>query len=220
MGDGWDWFIVAGLGLLVGVSELMTRYRQSPFRALTTLPSGLYLAVNVIASLAALALVRIFDWDFGGTGDDQIRATQVLVAGFGAILFFRTSFFTVRAGGQDIGIGPSNVLRAVLAAADSQVDRIFAEQRAKKVTAIMKDVDYAKAVIALPTYTLALFQNLSRDDQDALGEEVRELIANAEMDADVKLLTLGLALMTRCGTDVVDEAVKSLGDKIKKAPVA
>ena len=68
MGDGWDWFIVGGLGLLVGVSELMTRYRAAPARALSTLPSGLYLAVNVVASIAALGLVRIFDWTFGASG--------------------------------------------------------------------------------------------------------------------------------------------------------
>lgn len=208
-----DWIIVLLLGGLVGSGELVSRYRDEPLRALLTGPAIFYIAVNMAASLGALALSRLFGWTFGGSGA-TIRWTQVLVAGFGAMALFRSSLFTVRAGDKDVAVGPASFLQIILDAADSAVDRVRAEQRSSAVVRIMAGVAYAKAHVALPAYCLALMQNLSAEDQAAFARQIAALDA-ATMDDTIKVLTLGLAIMNVMGDEVLQAAVKGLGARIK-----
>jgi len=76
---------------------MVSRYRDAPQAALYTRPALVYIALNVAASVLALALIRGYSWTFNATGASQ-RWTQILVAGVGAMALFRTSFFVVRAG--------------------------------------------------------------------------------------------------------------------------
>lgn len=47
---GWlDWFAVAALGSLVGGSELVSRYRDAPEKALRTVPAMFYIVINMAA---------------------------------------------------------------------------------------------------------------------------------------------------------------------------
>ena len=122
----WFYVLVGALGAAVAIGELVSHYRDAPMRALATFPALLYIGINAGASLGALALIRAFDWKFGMNGtssDADVRWTQTLVAGFGALAFFRSSLFIANIGGQDIGIGPSAFLQSVLDAADRGVDR-------------------------------------------------------------------------------------------------
>lgn len=107
-----DFAAVAILGALVGGGELVSRYRDAPARALYNWPAAIYVALNIAASVAALELIRIYDWKFGVTaGGEALRWTRVAVAGVGAMGLFRTSLFTVHAGDRDIGVGPSSFLQ-------------------------------------------------------------------------------------------------------------
>src|SRR5260370_39641123 len=112
MNTSWlDYAIVAVLGALVGGGELISRYRDAPARALYNWPAFIYIALNVAASLAALALIHIYHWTFGVSGGDTaVRWGQVGVAGTGAMALFWTSLFTVHAGDRDIGVGASTFL--------------------------------------------------------------------------------------------------------------
>jgi hypothetical protein len=83
---------------------------------------------------------------------------------------FRSSLFTVRAGNQDIAIGPSLFVQTMLAAVDRSVDRLRAQSRAPEVGTIMKGVSYAKAK-ALPAYCLQLMQNVPQSEQEKLGAD-------------------------------------------------
>jgi hypothetical protein len=218
--NNWpDYVAVALLGVLVGAGELVSRYRDEPTRALLAragglVPATLYVAINALAALAALKLIHVFGWNFGG---DETRAstryTQVLVAGFGAMALFRSSLFTLRVGGQDVGVGPSSVLQVVLDAADRAVDRRRARGRSSEVSQTMKNVSFQRASEALPSYCLALMQNLSPEDQAELGTQVRAL-QSSTMDDQMKALLLGLALLNFVGMDVLESAVTALGDKI------
>jgi hypothetical protein len=151
-----DWAIVGLIGATVGIGELVSRYRDEPFATIRTPPSIFYLAVNGAASLAALALIRVFDWKFGATSEDTIRWIQVSVAGFGAMALFRSSLFNVRVGNQDVALGPSTFLSIILDAADREVDRVRARSRARSVDRTMRGVAFTSAHTALPTYCLAL----------------------------------------------------------------
>ncbi len=213
-----DWIAVALLGALVGVSELVSRYRDAPFRALTTLPAAIYLAVNASAALAALALLRAFGWTFGlpeTSSSGDLHLIQVLVAGFGAMALFRSSLFNVRIVDQDVAVGPSAFLFVVLSAADAAVDRCRAKARAKTVSRVMSAVSFEKSHRAIPTLCLALMQNLSTEEQEQFGNQVTLLREDAVMEDEVKALALGLTVMNMMGPDVLEEVVDTLGARIK-----
>lgn len=211
-----DFLVVIAIGGLVGVGELVARYRDSPGRALLAPSAWLYIAVNAASSAAALGLILAFGWTFGQTGE-AARWIQVLVAGFGSMALFRSSLFMIRIGDQDVGVGPSSFLQVVLNAADSGVDRSRAEYRADLTGNVMINVDYEKAKAALPAYCLMLMQNLSPDLQRDLVTDLNA-IESTEMDSVVKSLNLGLRLMNMVGPHVLQQAVQSLGDRITRDP--
>jgi hypothetical protein len=158
-----DWAAAAVLGGAVGLSELISRYKDHPGAAIRTWPAGVYIAINGVASAGALGLIQVNGW-FGAS-----RWTQILMAGVSAMAFFRTSLFVVRAGDRDVGVGPSGFLQIFLGAADRAVDRQRAAARSDAVAKVMKGIDYDKAKGALPEYCLALMQNVPDEDQQALG---------------------------------------------------
>jgi hypothetical protein len=209
-----DYVAVALIGGLVGLGELVARYRDAPGSALRNAAAGLYVGINAAAALAALGLIHAFDWTFGAEQGEALRWTRVLVAGFGAMALFRSSLFIVRAGEQDVGVGPSGFLQVVLNAADRGVDRLRAGARAGEVSRAMEGVSFDKASEALPSYCLALMQNASEDEKVALANQVR-LLRDAHMEDRAKSLALGLALMNVVGRGVLEAAVGTLRDEIR-----
>ena len=213
----FDFLVVAVLGGLVGVGELVSRYRDAPGRALTTVPAIFYVGINAATAAATLSLIRSFGWTFGAAGGTPSPVTQVLVAGFGAMAILRSSLFTVRVADQDVAVGPSSFLQIVLTAADRAVDRLRAQARGTSVYRVMAGISFAKAHAALPAYCLALMQNLSTEEQAQFGREI-DALRGSQMDDRIKILVLGLALMNVVGEDVLDSAVKSLGQELRDPP--
>lgn len=209
--------VVGGLGGALGVAELVSRYRDAPAVALRTWPAALYIAINVTASLGAYGLAKVFGWNIN-LGDAKSPAaaqwTLVLVCGLGAMALFRSSLFVRRVGDRDIGVGPSSFLQVFLNAADAEVDRHRAMLRASAVSRIMQNVDYQKAFNALPPYCIALMQNLSDDMQRDLRKAL-ELLDKDPMLPELKIRVLGLELVNVVGVPVLEQAVNSLGDKIR-----
>ncbi|MCC7175597.1 MAG: hypothetical protein IT159_10405 [Bryobacterales bacterium] len=208
-----DYALVAALGALVGLAELVSRYRDAPAGAVRTTPGVVYVLLNVAASAAALALVRVNSWTFGATGG-SLRWTQVAVAGIGAMALFRTSLFTIRAGDRDIGVGPGSFLQIFRDAADRAVDRVRASDRSLRVDNLMTGVDYTKAREGLIPYCLALMQNVPDEDQQKMIHAV-ELLDNEPVEPGIKTRILGLHLMNVVGGDVLEAAVRALGDELK-----
>ncbi|MEA3350428.1 MAG: hypothetical protein U9Q82_07400 [Chloroflexota bacterium] len=208
-----DFVFVGVLGALVGMGELISRYRDDPWDTLQRKPGLVYVGLNTFVSIAALILIRGFGWTFGANSD-SVRWTQVLVAGFGAMALFRSSLFTVRISDQDVPVGPNSFLQIVLAAADREVDRRRATIRAERAKTIMKDVSFDNAMVSLPAFCIALMQNLPPNDQAELQEDVDKLAAADVIDAEIKSFLLGAALMNYVGEDVLKAAVASLDDHI------
>ena len=208
-----DFAAAALLGFLVGLAELVSRYRDAPHAALYTRPALLYLVLNGSASGLALALIRAFDWKFGA-GADTVRWVQLLVAGVGAMALFRASLFTVRAGDRDIAVGPATFLQIFRDAADRAVDRLRARARSLHVGKLMDGVDYGKASEGLIPYCLALMQNVPDDEQKKLVQAVKLLDAEP-IEPAVKVRILGLLLMNVVGPDVLTAALDALREQLK-----
>jgi hypothetical protein len=168
--------------------------------------------INAGAALLALAFSRAFGWTYGATAlaaGDASRWAQVAAAGLGALALLRSSFLLTQAGGRDVLVGPSDFLKALLDAADSEVDRKRAQERAAVVRVIMANVPFRDAQEALPTLCLALMQNLPKEDQEQLAKQVHAL-REAKMDDASKAINLGLAIINVMGEGVLRVAVDTL----------
>ncbi len=209
MDSGWlDWMSVAVLGGVVGASELISRYRDAPDAALKTWPAILYISINSLASVGALALIETNGWLAQG------GLTRILLAGVSAMAFFRTSLFVIRAGDRDVGVGPSGFLQIFLSAADRAVDRKRGAARSDAVGKVMNGIDYDKAKQVLALYCLGLMQNVPQEDQQQLVRAL-EALDKREMDSSVKVKLLGIELINVVGVDVLTTALKALRDQIR-----
>jgi len=205
-----DYVIVAALGILVGSGELVSRYRDAPARALANGPAFFYVFLNALASVSALFAIHTFNWQFGVTGGGEtLRWTQVGAAGTGAMALFRSSLFTVQAGGQDISIGPVTFLQVFRDASDRAVDRLRARTRGIDVSQLMEGISYEKASRGLTTYCLALMQNVPDDEQVGLTKSLA-LLDGADIAPEIKVRILALNLMNVVGPNVLKAAVDSL----------
>jgi hypothetical protein len=210
--------ILVGAG--VGVTELVSRYKDAPAPVLRSGPGLLYMALNAAASLTAFVLIRAMGWTFGiesGSNSTALLTTQFLVAAFGAAALFRSSLFTVRMGNQDIGVGPSAVLTTALSSTDRAVDRDRARLRGAEVVQVMQNVDFEKASINLVPYCFQVaLQNVSTAEQMAVASLVNSLRQDQTgLSPRVKSMVLGAALMSIVGYDVLYWSVIRLCEEIR-----
>ena len=226
--DYWDWVLayvsVFLFGGAVGAAELISRYRDDPTRALWTMPGFFYIALNALGSLAALYLIYVYRDRLGFADSSEAKnwlpgavnlVQAVLLAGFSSLLFFRASIFKFRAGDSDLAIGPAIVLDTLLGAADRAVDRVMASPRAAFVHRVMKYVIFEKAAAILPGHSLSLMQNVSSEESQRIAGVVNQLRTDKETPERVKVLNLGLALLSVVGERVLETAIKGLQDDLE-----
>jgi hypothetical protein len=212
-----DWIATGALGALVGIGELIARYKDAPFLALLTPSALLYIAINIAAALGALFLIRAFGWEFGiasqpgqSPANVEVRITQVMVAGLGAMALFRSSLFITRIGNQDVGVGPSAFLSAMLRACDTGVDRTRAVVRANKVKQVMENISYDKEDRSLVEVSTRLMQSSLSDSDKSDLQTAFTTIGSLDMTDRAKALSLGLVVMNQVGPGPFEGAVKAL----------
>jgi hypothetical protein len=219
-----DFLVVFAIGALVGGVEVLSRYKDAPFKVALSRPGLIYIGMNGLVSLLALLTVRLFGWTFTDnpqTSAEIIRWTQVCVAGLAAMTLFRSSLFNFHLADQDISIGPNAILQILLVAVDKEVDRLRGKERARIVEEAMDGIAFNEAVLNLPTVAIALMQNLSREDQDEILDSVKAL--NSEeaknMPERTKTMSLGLTIMNVVGEDILKAAIDvvNLDENRKKA---
>jgi len=206
-------------GVLVGLSEIVSRYRDEPIQAILSPPGILYIVVNIGAACLALYVIDIFEWNFGidtnTSSDEALRLVQIMMAGFGSIALFRSSLLTVRVSDKDLNVGPSAVLQTLLNAITSAVDRDRAQSRAEEIIKTMKNMTFDEIKTALPSICFGLMQNLNDESLVNARAEIENLIKDPTLDNDTKTKCLGLTLMNVVGPNVLQQAVDVL-----KAPTS
>ena len=216
-----DFVLSFALGALVATGELVSRYKDAPTKALRSNPGIIYLAVNGLGSVAALALIIAFKVNFGGLEGTALRATQILTAGVGSIAFFRTSLFNATVRDTTIAIGPNILLVIILTGLDRGVDRKRAVFRSQAVASIMAGFDFATGANSLEKYCLrGLMQNATDDDVKAIAEVKSDLQSdlNDDIPGQVKSYILGLNLMNIVGDGVLEDAVSRIKPLVGASP--
>jgi hypothetical protein len=204
------------IGGAVGAVEILGRYRHAPVRAMLTLGGLVYIVVNIGASWAAYYTLDAFEVFKATTVAKDL--SQILTAGFGSLVFMRSSFFKVRVGDSDIGIGPAAILDTLLLVADRGVDRREAVARAQDVTELVSHVRDPRIVAKMLTkYSLALMQNVDEKTSQDLSDAVGKIMADVEVPDAIKMDIVALRLGVVVGPDVLEAAVAALGDRLNAA---
>ena len=209
-----NYAIVLLVGVLVGSTELMSRYRDAPFLPLLSAPGIFYVVLNGGAAVLAYFLLGVLLPDqFLGT-DAKTQVSRVLLASLGAMSVFRSGIFTLRLGDSDVAIGPNLILQVLLSALDRAYDRLRAAPRSTETARIMAGVSFKLAAPALPSFCFNLMQNVSEDERNDIADEIESLNAT-EMSDEARTLVLGLRLFNVVGPRTLEQAVEALGGTIR-----
>jgi len=216
-----DYLIVSLLGGVVGLGELVSRYRNYTGFVLLNYITYIYVGINVAASIGALTLIHAFDWTFGvDSGPEAVRTTQVLVASFGAMALLRSALFVVRIGDQDVQVGPAAFLTGLAETADNalarRIDMRNIATRAK-FARLARDLSWDRARMTLPVYVMALMQNVTPEEQQAVAEQVNRLDVSS-LDEQGKVASLGLLLINVVGPEVFAIAIDLAQEDLERRP--
>lgn len=214
-----DYLVVIALGAMIGFVEILSRYKDAPFKVAFSLPGLFYLLINALASAITLWAIRLFGISFNDNPNwtvEMVRWVQVGVAGLASMTLFRSALFTFRTGDQDISVGPNAILQVLLVAVDKEVDRMRGAKRAKIVEDAMKDISFEEAVTNLPPVVLALMQNLSDKDKKEILNSV-EIALQSKAPERARIMTLGLNMINVVGEDILKAAIDmvDLGKKTR-----
>jgi hypothetical protein len=199
----WLQAVIAGvIASGVGLAEIVTRYRSDPGRALKTLAAALYLVLNGVAGVGALYLVDALGWTFGQS--HHVTVWRILVAGLGALAFFRSSLFMAKIGGSDVPVGPNIVLEGLLNACDRDVDRRCAEAIARELREEdLTGLDPTSTMTNLPVLCLALMQNFPPSDQALLGAELNKVRTDRALLPEAQVRAVIVQLSKFLSADLV-----------------
>lgn len=207
----WNYWLSGAIGIAVGATEMMARYRDAPFRPLVSLPGLTYISVNAGAAVLAYYLI------IGVPLMQGSPALQVLTAGVGAMALFRSGLFTARLGDADVAVGPNIILQIMLQALDRAYDRDRSRPRSTDAVAIMSGISFEVSKKALPSICFNLMQNVSSEEMEALAKEVEGLERQPDMPDEAKSLILGLALMNIVGDKTLRAAVDAMGTSLQES---
>jgi hypothetical protein len=216
----WPYLLLSmGFGVLVGLVELLGRYRDEPKRVLTgTWAPFWYMAFNALISGAAFGFLRHFaDKILPAAEKDPLIAA--LAAGFGSMVVLRSKLITIKgADGKDVAVGPDIVVAEILRVFDQQMDRHRSAQRmdlVKKET--MGIVDANRMGDYLLT-ALASFQNLNNADRVEITQTI-ERVLTTTLDQSMKILALGYGFLNIAGEETFKTTMEGARAYAVAAPV-
>jgi hypothetical protein len=190
------------LGMAVGFTELVSHYRDEPWRTSVTTPGLVFIAFNGAAAMAALALLHHFPAVLHRPDD---RVVTSLAAGTGAMVVLRSKLFSVRqADGTDVAFGPAFIVDTMLAAVNRDVDRNRARRRSTLVSrcaSALRNHDYTEAYPYLMT-SLHAFQNMEADAAKRLLDALKALADDPQLKRNtdrLRFMMAGYSVLTEYG---------------------
>jgi hypothetical protein len=209
------------IGALIGTGEILSRYRDAPFRAVATWAGAGYVAFNALIAIVALAFLHLVLPLWSDTPPPEPDAGDLvrnsLVAGFGAMAVLRSSILTTRAGARDVEIGPAAVIDIFRHAMDRSIARLRASNRATEVVAIMAPVRFDRSNAALANISMALLQSIDAEERAAIEQQISALSSQPGRSDRDKSLELGLIIAGACGFPTLKASIEALGDRVMNA---
>jgi hypothetical protein len=207
----WFVWLAGGLGVILGGSEILSRYRDQPVSALLSQAGLIYLLTNGIISAVVYGILVHYSADL----IPQIAKDYLLgaiIAGFGAMAILRSKFFTfTTTGGSQIAVGPDIVAQAYLDSSNRAIDRQRALDRLRLVHDLTQTV--AKPLPRNPSnmvVSLGAFQSLSTSEQADLQTLLNQIYARADYSDDMKFQASCFAIVNVGGERVLRRIISDL----------
>jgi hypothetical protein len=212
VGDAaWVWVVLSFvIGASAGLSEIASRYRDEPLRAIANWYGASYLTANGLASVAAYGLLLRYPTQILPTvaGDPLMAA---LIAGFGAMAILRSKLFIFRADdGKEYPIGPSIVMETFLRVLDRKIDRLRASKRQQRVFDKMKDITNFNGAADYLEASLLSFQNLSDEDKQEIRAVLQQYRNMTAWPETLRTMAVGFAFLTIAGEENFDQVIANL----------
>jgi hypothetical protein len=218
MSLAWSWVALSFLcGTFVGISEVISRYRDEPLRATANRYGVGYALINGVVSVIVYGLlVRYPTAIFPALATDSLMTA--LVAGFGAMVVLRSKLFIFRTeDGKEYPIGPSIVIETLLRVFDRKIDRLRASERQRRVFEQMKDITDFNAAASYLEASLLSFQNLSQDEKAEIARVIDEYRKQTAWPAALRTMAVGFAFLTIAGEENFDQVIANLKGYLKLA---
>ena len=171
------WYVAlsAALGAAVGASELLSRYRDEPMRALREhARCYLHRSQCPCFCLHLWLAFALLPQDTNTSTSQRSSYAEHHPAGFGAMAILRSKFFTLRTPqGEDIGIGPDAAVSAFLSTADRGVDRMRAQRRLEIVFQSTSRIPMLENLKDFIKVSLLSLQNLA--DRKDLNKKIDDI---------------------------------------------
>ena len=192
-----QYYLVLSLtfGALVGASDIISRYRDEPYRAIFSPPGRIYMSLNGLISLATYALLVKYRTNVLPALKDDNLLTSV-VAGFGAMMFMRSKLFNFRTeGGENFSVGPDAVLSTFLSSVNRRVDRFL--------SAIRQEMVYEEAIAVLnpqnaPKFLeiyLTAYQSIPDAEKKELADDIKAVLDRTDLDHQLKLMAISFGFL-------------------------
>jgi hypothetical protein len=221
------WIWTFAIGVIVGFAELISRYRDNPGSPLRSRPGLLFIALNGLAAVLALFLMRHFQLAGIRPNDpNPDLVMQALLPGSGAMIVIRSKLFTIRQpGGSDVSFGPAFAVDTFLSGINREVDRRRVPDRNSRVAARAHALRGYSFQLAAPflTSALAAFQDMDEEDAKRLRDEYLALEKNEKFVSytdEVKFYLVGFDILTVFGENAFDSLFDSLTHYLDGQPRA
>jgi hypothetical protein len=197
-------------GVSVGLSEILSHYRDEPLAATATAFGMAYLVLNGLLALAAFAVLRKYPTQIFPAVQNDYLLTAAF-AGFGAMAVFRSKLFTYRSDdGKDIAIGPSIVLDTIFKTIDAKIDRSRATTRQIRIFDQLHEIQDFSGMANYVEASLFSFQNLSQEDKAQIKTILDQYRAMTTWPDTLKCMGLGFAFLNIAGDENFDQVVNNL----------
>lgn len=203
-GDTHLYVLVFALGGLLGLTEILSRYTDSPTAAFMSTGAFFYVLLNACASTLGLFLLSKLAPEITNP------ITQVLLAWLGAMALLRSSVFKAKVANEEVAIGPAIILDTLLKFADAQVERGRAIERASRVSNVIQSLPLAQAGTDLPRLCFALMQDLPAETRQRILDDITIIVTDTKRSEPMKAMEIGLVLWSRVGIGTLTGAVDLL----------
>jgi hypothetical protein len=202
----------AFFGALVGVSELISRYRDEPYVAVSSKYGLVYIAINSVISAFALGLLRRYsDKVFPSLKDDPLLMS--CVAGFGAMVVMRSKLFTLKTPtGEEVAVGPDAAITNFLRSVDRAVDRSRSRKRQALIFEMTRNLAFDVRVSDFFKGHLVAYQNLTNDEKSEISKIIDDVKQRSDLDPQLKLMAISFGFLNISG----EEGYRELMTHLKK----